>query len=294
MARFPDPPPKGWVLSLSGGAARGFAFIGVLRALEELNIPIRAVAGCSMGALVGGLYAAGVPVSRMMEALEELRGLNLAFLFRPSFRPSGLTDGAAVMRRLEDLMGGDRSLSELPLPFLSVATDLRTGRVVVLREGSLLQAIRASIAIPGIFTPVEREDMLLVDGGLVEPIPLRSAREAFGGPILAVSVLTPSRHPTQVRPHLLDVLNHSLYIMQRRIVEATVLESPPEALLWMDDVTRYSTAQFDRARELAELGYRWMMARREALLRLREGPHPESFLEALQQIRDKFLAWVQR
>lgn len=264
-----------WVLVLSGGAARGFAFVGLLRALEELEFPIRGIVGCSAGALVGGLYAAGVSPEAMEETLRRLNPLDWAAIFRPTLPFQGITDGKGVMEILRDMVGGNPRIEDLPLPFAAVATDLHTGEVVVLDRGPLLDAIRASIAIPGVFTPLEKNGRVLVDGGLVEPIPIPSARKLFHDPIMAANVLTPLplRHVSveesppvgRKAPHLVDILTQSFYMLQRRVVGSILEEHPPEILLDLDEVREYGTAQFDRGVEIARLGYEATLRRREIL-----------------------------
>jgi len=263
-----------WVLVLSGGAARGFAFVGVLKALEEMNFPIGGIVGCSAGAMVGGLYAAGVSPEAMEEALARMGPLDWAGVFRPTFPLQGLTDGKAVIQALRDLVGGNPRIEDLAIPFRAVATDLHTGEAVVLDRGPLLEAIRASIAIPGLFTPLVHSGRVLVYGGLVEPIPIPTARRSFRYPILAVNVLSPLplRHASmEEKPgktpslHLVDILIRSFYTLQRRVVGAILEEFPPEVLLDLEEVREYSTAQFDRGLEIARLGYQALYRRREVL-----------------------------
>ena len=264
-----------WVLALSGGAARGFAFVGVMKALEEMGFPIGGIVGCSAGALVGGLYAAGVSPEAMEEALARMGPLDWASMFRPTLPFQGITDGKPVLQLLRDLVGGNPLIEDLAIPFRAVATDLHTGEVVVLDRGPLLEAIRASIAIPGLFTPLVHNGRVLVDGGLVEPIPIPAARRSFRDPILAVNVLSPLplRHVSPEKPpgqrapslHLVDILTRSFYMLQRRVVGAILEEFPPEVLLDLEEVRGYGTAQFDRGLEIAQVGYRATQRRREVL-----------------------------
>ncbi len=267
-------PQERWVLVLSGGAARGFAFIGALRALRDLGLPIAGVVGCSMGALVGGLYAAGVSPEDMEAILARMKPLDWAQIFRPTFPLQGLTDGKAAVQFLREVVGNPR-IEDLPLPFAAVATDLHTGDVVVLHRGPLLDAIRASISIPGVFTPHVDHGRALVDGGLVEPIPIPTARRLFRDPIMALNVLTPlplrhtlpdeaSPSPTSPRiPHLVETLMHAFYTLQRRVVGAILEEFPPEVLLDLEEIRRYGTSQFDRGLEIARAGYQAVHRRRE-------------------------------
>jgi len=174
-------------LALGSGGARGWAHVGVLQALHELGIAPAAVAGTSMGALVGGVYAAGG-----LEGLTALAGridwLDIIYHFwDPSFRLSGLIDGGKVSSLIHRFVG-TRRIEELAVRFAAVAADLYTGREVRLDRGDLIEAIRASISVPALFTPVERESQLLVDGGLVNPVPCNVAADLGGRFIVAVEL----------------------------------------------------------------------------------------------------------
>ena len=174
-------------LVLGSGGARSWAHLGVLQALREKDIQVDVVAGTSMGALVGAFFAAG-----REETLREL-ALNMDWKrLRPLFweislSRSGLTDGKRLLeetRRLLDV----KEFRELNLPFHAVATDLNTGGEVVLSSGSLLQALRASTSIPALFSPVWVGKRLLVDGGLVNPVPVSVARAMGAQMVIAVDV----------------------------------------------------------------------------------------------------------
>ncbi len=174
-------------LALGGGAARGWAHLGVIQALQERGVTVDFVAGTSMGALVGGFFAAGrLPVLRELAVQLDWKQV-LYYFFEMSFSRSGLVDGRKIVewiRRNVPVHG----LAELPLPFRAVATDVLSGREVVIAEGDLIDAIRASIAIPGLFTPVNRGGMVLVDGGLTNPVPVSVAREMGAEKVIAVDL----------------------------------------------------------------------------------------------------------
>lgn len=157
-------------LVLGSGGARGLAHIGVIGCLTENGYDIRSLAGSSMGALIGGVYAAGKlePFTRWVSGLQRLDVVRLLDL---SFGSTGLFKGERVIGVLKDLIG-DRNIEDLPVSFTAVATDIQNGKEVWLSRGPLFDAIRASIAIPMIFTPHTIEGRQLVDGGLVNPIPI--------------------------------------------------------------------------------------------------------------------------
>ncbi len=183
-------------LVLSSGGARGAAHIGVLKVLEEHRIPIGLVVGSSIGAIIGGAYAAGVPASRIEEAWRKLDLRRVAQSLRPTLPLHGWSSGQGLRRFLEELVG-DRHIEELPIPFAAVATDLETGERVVLKEGPLVEAIRASSSIPGLFVPVEHGGRFLADGGLVSPLPVDVARELGAEIVIAVDV---NLKPKRLRP----------------------------------------------------------------------------------------------
>lgn len=226
-AETPKRPRVGLVLS--GGSAHGFAHVGVLKVLEELRVPVDVVAGTSMGSIVGGLYASGMSPDEMERLLlttdwEDLLD-DRPSRDRLSFRrkqddvlnyvdlemgltrkgvafPSGLIAGQKLGFLLKSLTLGTvgiESFDELPVPFRCVATDIGTGEKVVLSDGSLAEAIRASMSIPGIFSPVPRGTRLLVDGGLVENLPVAEAKEMGADVVVAVDVSSDKFDPDKLK-----------------------------------------------------------------------------------------------
>jgi NTE family protein len=174
-------------LALGAGAARGMAHLGVLQALEEAGLAPDVVAGTSIGALVGGMYAAG-KLDRLTEVALGLDWKQIARYFvEISFPRSGLIEGNKLTALLAEIVG-EVDLTKLPLPFRAVTTNLMTGEEVVIRDGDLVEAIRASIAVPGIFTPARRGDDLLVDGGLVNPVPVSVCRAMGAERVIAVDL----------------------------------------------------------------------------------------------------------
>jgi len=163
------------------------AHIGVLRALEETGLEPEIVAGTSIGALVGGIYSAG----KIDELTEIALGLDwkkaARYFMEVSFPRSGLIEGARINEFLSEMLG-DRSIEDLPRAFRAVATDIMSGREEVLAVGGLVDAIRASISIPGIFTPAKINDTFLVDGGLVNPVPVNVCRKMGAEFVIAVDL----------------------------------------------------------------------------------------------------------
>ena len=174
-------------LALGSGGARGWAHLGVLRALRERGVRVDCVAGTSMGAIVGAFLAAGQE-GVLADLASNIDWKRLRqFFWEISLSRSGLTDGRRLAEETERLLGREE-FRELELPFRAVATDLDTGEEVVLSEGNLVHALRASISIPGLFSPVRLGGRLLVDGGLVNPVPVNVARGMGAQIVVAVDV----------------------------------------------------------------------------------------------------------
>ena len=178
--------PKRISLVLGSGGARGYAHIGVIEELTKHGMEIASISGASMGALVGALYATG-----SMQAYKEwvlgLDALDLASLIDLSWDSRGLVEGEKIFGKLRELMG-EAKIEELPIRYTAVATDLLRNKEVWFQSGDLLRAVRASIAIPTFFTPVEMEGMLLVDGGALNPLPVAPTMADTTEMTLAVNV----------------------------------------------------------------------------------------------------------
>lgn len=199
-------------LALSGGAARGMAHVGVLRALTENNIRVDCVAGTSAGSIVGGAFAAGMPV----QEIEEL-GRNMRW--RDIGRVTMSRLGVQSNERLEQYLRAHLPISrfeELPIPFAAVATDLKTGTAVILREGDLPFAIRASCAIPGWYVPVpDSQGRQLVDGGLVAVIPATVTRSLGADIVIAVDVNAAGATFIGPSSSVVGVLLQSMLVVQK-------------------------------------------------------------------------------
>jgi NTE family protein len=173
-------------LALGSGSARGLAHIGVIRAIEEAGIPIHCIAGTSMGALIGAVHAAG--------KLDELEATFQAFDWKKTLSffdvvlpKSGLLDGAKISELVRDHVRAE-TLEALLKPFNAVATDIASGEEVVIASGDVIEAVRASISVPGIFTPVRSGERVLVDGGLTNPVPVSVARAMGADIVIAVDL----------------------------------------------------------------------------------------------------------
>jgi NTE family protein len=260
-------------LVLGSGGARGLAHIGIIQHIESLGHEIVYISGCSMGALVGGIYAAGQlePYSEWARKLEKRDMFSLLDL---AFGWTGLFKGDRLMGVLKELVG-DYVIEKLPIGFTAVATDLVEQREIWLNEGPLFDAIRASIAIPTVFTPHVYRGRVLVDGGLLNPIPIAPALNQAADMIIAVNLNAHSRS-SRVRaaklarpddpakdaeaagsdpkvPGIIEVVTASLDLMQNSIARMKLASYTPDIVI---DVPRDASLfyEFYRAEELIALG----------------------------------------
>jgi NTE family protein len=233
-------------LALGGGFARGFAHLGVLEVLERNHIPISCIAGTSVGSILGAAYASGTPLARIIAICKTLRFRDIA-----RWRVSRL--GLASNHRLGDLIERvfeSRQFEDLRIPMAVVATDLNTGEPVVLTNGNLVDAIRASCAFPGLFEPVEIGTRCLADGALVAPVPTRAARELGAEFVLGVSVGIQDVNrgsPSNV----FQVMTRAVSAAQKHQLE--VWERHADLVL-RPDVSSLAWDDFERAEEAIEAG----------------------------------------
>jgi NTE family protein len=183
-------------LALGSGAARGLAHIGVLKVLEREGISVGCIAGTSIGAFIGALYAAGMPVQKMEEVAIGLDWRQLARFIDPVIPTSGLLDGQRVLAFMAGLLPVT-SFEQLRLPLAVTATDVETGEPLVIRRGNLLDALRAAIAFPGIFPPAPFGQRFLIDGGLCHPVPIDAVRALGAEKVIAVCAIPQVEKPVR-------------------------------------------------------------------------------------------------
>nr|WP_208404454.1 patatin-like phospholipase family protein [Saccharococcus thermophilus] len=232
-------------MALGSGGARGFAHLGVLKVLEEENIPISYIAGSSIGALVAALYASGLGLDRLYKLAKSFRRNNFIDLTIPKM---GLIAGKRITEFIRLLTKG-KKIEELEIPIAIVATDLQTGAKVVFRQGDVARAVRASISIPGIFVPAEVDGRLLVDGGVVDRVPVSVAREMGADIVIAVDV-SPVNVNSEITS-IFDVILQSLDILQDEIVSHRQLASD---VMIRPRVEAYSSRAFTDIEEIIAIG----------------------------------------
>jgi NTE family protein len=173
-------------LALGSGSARGLAHLGVIRAIEDAGIEVSFIAGTSMGALIGAIHAAG-KLDELEASFRSFDWKKTASFFDVVLPKSGLLDGAKVSELVRAHIHAD-VIERLPKPFAAVATDIVSGEEVVIRSGDVIEAVRASISVPGIFTPVRSNGRILVDGGLTNPVPVSAVRAMGADFVIAVDL----------------------------------------------------------------------------------------------------------
>ena len=177
---------KDVALVLSSGGARGLAHIGAIEELEAQGCRITSIAGCSMGALIGGVYAAG-KLEEFREWMKTIDRKKMLGLTDFSLSLNHIVKGTRIIEAIMEFVP-DTPIEQLPIPYCCVATDWKAGREVVISSGSLFEAIRASISLPSFYEPVRRDGMILIDGGVVNPIPLNRVRRHDGDLLVGVDV----------------------------------------------------------------------------------------------------------
>lgn len=309
-SRASQPAPR-IALALSGGGARGIAHVGVLKVLEELHVPVHCVVGTSMGAIVGGTYAAGRTIASMeaivleadwaeifrdnpprrekavrrkLDDYKPLFGLELGVRDGALALPFGLIAGVSIESFFRDMAqpaAGIADFNELPVPFRAMATDLETGAAVVLERGSLAQAMRASMSVPGAIAPVEIDGRLLVDGGLADNLAIDVARALCGDVVIAVNVSTPPLRRKQInsaRTVTAQMINFigllSVKEQLKSLTPRDVLITPP-----LGDI---SAADFERAADAIAIGAEATRAMANELRRYSVSPEQYAALRGRQ------------
>ncbi len=288
-------------LVLSGGGARGLSHVGVLQVLEEARVPVDLIVGTSMGAIVGGLYATGMTPAELKneilavdwgglferreprQALSQRRkeeDFELSPVLEIGFRDGEfrLPTGAVSTRSLERLLRrytlSSRRLTsfdQLPTPFRAVATDMETGKPVVMDRGDLAAALRASMSVPGVFSPLEVGGRILGDGGLVDNLPVDVARRLGAEVVIAVNIGTPLAG-RETLGNVLGITAQMVNILTEQNVQASIATLSPRDLLLSPPLGAISSADFKRGAELVRIGEDYARSVRTALDRFATDP----------------------
>lgn len=242
-------------LALGGGAARGLAHIGVLEVLQKEGIPIDMIAGTSAGAAIGAIYAQGNDFSLIEKLALSLNWKRLASLVDLALPKTGFIEGKKITELLQTILGGDIKFSELKIPLACVATDVATGEEVVIKQGSVLEGIRASISVPAIFTIVKWKGRYLIDGGLVNPVPVSVVRGMGADFIIAVNVMPNISAKAYQgkegakkikKPNFFSVIMQSMYIGTYSLVRSCLEDAN---IVIEPQVAQIGYGDFHRAKE---------------------------------------------
>jgi NTE family protein len=297
-------------IALSGGSALGLAHIGVLRYFEEHHIPVDKVGGTSMGGLIGGLYATGMDSSQIRDVvasadwnsllnpsppfanqpIADKQKWNRTFgdftmRFGKHFSlPTGLNPGDALSLLLSRLTMEYASVSDfdqLPTPFRCVATDLVSGEAVTFSKGSLPIAMRSTMSLPGVFTPVKRDGMVLVDGGVLDNIPVDAVRAMGAKTVIAVAFQNPEVKPDQFKS-LSDVMAKTVSLLIEKNEQRSLSHADVVIVV---DTRRFSSTDYPRWKEIVEAGYRAAQAHADELARFELSEEAWNTQQAMRKAR---------
>jgi NTE family protein len=246
-------------VALGGGSARGFAHIGVLKALDQAGLKPEVIVGTSAGSLVGAFYAAGFTPWQIEEVALRIREVDVADFSSASKR--GMLAGDALWRVVNDYLKGAR-IESFKTRYAAVTTDLKTGELQVLRQGPVADAVRASCSIPGVFVPREMGGRELVDGGLVSPLPVKVTRQMGCDLVLAVDVATRPRRSDF--SGLYEVILQSFEIMGRALADQ---EGAGADVIVRPDTGQYASSDFNVRKEMIQAGYEAMQRQMPDLMR---------------------------
>lgn len=272
-------------LVLSSGGARGVAHIGAIEELERQGYNITSIAGTSMGALVGGVYATG-KLPEYKEWLSSLGKLDVFKMIDFTFSTSGLVKGDKIFKEMRKLVP-DTNIEDLKIPFAAVATDIINKKEIVFTQGNLFEAIRASISIPSVFTPMQKDNLLLIDGGVINPMPVNRVKRSENDILVVVNVnaFIPDDKPNAPEPKekkngfmsseilkglqnklaeiipknkkeklgYFNLITETIGLMLFQISTLTLQKYQPDVLI---NISRYACGNYDfyKAEEIIEIG----------------------------------------
>ena len=270
---------KDVALVLSSGGARGLAHIGAIEVLEAQGYRITSIAGCSMGALIGGVYAAG-KLGEFREWMKTVDRKKMLELTDFSLSLNHIAKGSRILEAIMEFVP-DMPIENLPIPYCAVATDLKAGHEVVFDKGSLFDAIRASISLPSFYEPVQRDGMILIDGGVTNPIPMNRVARHEGDILVGVDVsghdykkqseiqeelAEKRKHSTSLSQQILnklipDNLEFNYYTMLSRVSSLMIRQNSilmaqlmkPDVLVDIQ-MSRYGGFDYDKSEKLIEIG----------------------------------------
>jgi len=250
-------------LALGGGVAYGFAHIGVLKALEKYEIKPNIITGTSVGALIGGIYASGVPV-------DKVESIALNFKWLGIIRPTLPKDGLISLDGIEDFVKQHalvNNIEDTGIKFAAIATNLSTGEVKVFDKGPLSKAIRASCSLPGIFTPMKINNNIFVDGGILDNVPARAAKEMGADFVIGVDITAKAIIADQGKDDIFDILWKSLQLLIQGNTALKGNENKALDIMLMPDIKNYNPFDLSKKEEIIAKGFEIVEAEKDNIER---------------------------
>lgn len=236
---------------LSTGGARGIAHIGVLEEIEKCGYEISSITGCSMGALVGAAYATG-NLHKFKKAICDITRLDMLRLMDFAFSSKGLIKGNKIMELVSQIIP-EINIEDLPIPFTAVATNVLNDQEIVFNKGSLHDAIRASISLPFIFTPKKLNDMELIDGGIINPLPLSHTKRRKEELVIAVISCNTKENSKVFNYSAINLITESITMIIQKLIQASIDKYSPDIIIRIP-VRNFGILQFNKARLIIEAG----------------------------------------
>lgn len=241
-------------LALGDGGPRGLAHIGVIKALEENDIPVDFISGSSAGALIGGLYASNKDIKKIEKIFLETSWQEAVRLLDISFK-NGLIRGDKITDFLKTHLGKSKKIESCAVPFSAVATDLKTGKTVVLNKGDLADAIRASISVPMIFNPCLLNDKFLIDGGVSMPVPVDPARAMGADNVIAVNLYGHYSPDKNKKDGALQIALNSYILISHHLAKFNVSKADTVIVPKLENITILNINRFFNGGKIIRAGY---------------------------------------
>jgi len=239
-------------IALGGGGAKGYAHIGVLKTFNQLGIEFDIISGTSVGALVGAVYASG-NLDKLEEIITKFSVIDVPLLLSPTISKQGFFSGKKIEKILKEIIPVS-NIEELPKSYSAVCVDLNKPEIVTLSTGDLISAVRTSISIPGIFTPIKSGKQLLVDGGVLEPVPVEAARNMGADIVVAVDLLSKSKNYKNLQDAtIIDIIQKTSIATQQRLTKFRMQLHPPDLVI-EPDVSDLGILDFKNGKKVIKVG----------------------------------------
>jgi NTE family protein len=239
-------------IALGGGGAKGYAHIGVLKTFTKFGIEFDVISGTSIGALVGAVYASG-NLDKLEEIATKFSTVDIPLLLSPTISKQGFFSGKKMGEFLKEIIP-ESNIEELPKSYSAVCVDLNKPQIVTLTKGNLVTAVRASISIPGIFTPIKSGKQLLVDGGVLEPVPVEAARNMGADIVVAVDLLSKSKNYRDLQDAtIIDIMQKTSIATQQALTKFRMQLHPPDLVI-EPDISDLGILDFKNGKKVIKIG----------------------------------------